>query len=731
MKKRIGYLFWILLLAFGLMLLITAAQLLAKKNISGLKKGNREAAITFTINNRLQDLINLSFELESKISNPVRPLAYRQSLLDSLAMLGYNTTVLKGLDLNKEAANRFEYLSHFIDKQVSLSTQTLQYIKEAKPDNSKMVIDSIRAMRLADSVYSIALTIEKYLEKDLQATISNNTRVSSRLTAYNKILAIIAITAVLILGTIIINRHVKQVQLISDLEKAKTEAQRLAGVKEQFLANMSHEIRTPLNAIKGFTRILSQTKLSPEQQQYTGIISDASNNLVYIVNDILDISKIEAGKLRIEEKEFSLQRVLHTIEYMFLNAADEKKLEFHQQVKEDVPLHLKGDPDRLSQIIVNLVSNAIKFTRAGYVSIVVSKVKEVDGKVWVMFNVEDTGPGIPDNKKETIFQRFEQLNLGNDDVTKGTGLGLSIVKSLAEMMHGSITLSSEPGKGSVFSVILPFSKVAEIESIVTEQDEFQETGNHLKYDAAVLVVEDNKVNQLLLRHTLEQWGISVSMALNGSEALELVDEKKFDLVLLDIQMPVMDGYETIRRMRSEIKMSTPVIAMTAYAMPGEKEKCMQAGMNDYLSKPVDFAKMDELLKNFLQSNVRKEINSGKGKNGQENFLLQLAGGDHGIAQKILLEIKKEIPIVLEKIKVFQQKNSSRGLDGVLHSMVSTFSPLGNETPVMIKINQLREQLEDDDGEGDQIQQLQDLHHELLVMDKSITGTIQSFSIAVN
>ncbi len=693
MQKRIGYLFWILLLAFGLMLLITAAQLLAKENIGGLKKGNTEAVITFTINNRLQDLINLSFELESKISNPAKPVNYRQSLLDSLAVLGYNTSVLKGMDLSKEAISRFDQLSQYINRQVALGTKALQFIRAHDPAGGKKIIDSIRTMRLADSVYAIALTIEKYLEKDLQATLNNNTKVSSRLSAYNKILAIIAITAVLILGTIIINRHVKQMQLIRDLEKAKTEAQRLAGVKEQFLANMSHEIRTPLNAIKGFTKILSESALDKEQKRYTSIISDASDKLVYIVNDILDIAKIEAGKLRIEEKEFNILRVLDTVEYMFQNTALEKQLEYLQQVDEQVPLSLKGDPDRLLQIIVNLVSNAIKFTRTGFVSTVVSKINEDGEKVWIMFSVEDSGPGIPADKQETIFQRFEQLGMGNDNVTKGTGLGLSIVKSLTELMHGSITLHSEPGQGSRFSVLLPFYKVVQPMNKETADRKINEQAGQPRFNASVLVVEDNKVNQLLLKHTLERSGITVSIAGNGSEALDLLSCNPYDLVLLDIQMPVMDGYETIYQLRHFQKLTVPVVAMTAYAMPGEKDKCIRAGMNDYLPKPVDFNELNKLLERYLDACHENDILYLPDTKKEEGFLLQLSEGDTVMTRKILVEIKSEIPRVLEKIEAMGNRYDTSVLGELLHHMISTFALLGTDNPVMRKIEEMREEQE--------------------------------------
>ena len=690
MKPRIGYFFWILILAFGLMILVVVAQLLTKRNINGLKKGNRDAVITFTINNRLQDLVNLCFELEKKVTNPANLVPGRQSLIDSLTMLGYNASVLEQINLTEEVTTRFKKLNSFINQQIESSLEVLQNNGAARLKE----VDSLRKLQIADSVYATALSIQKYLEKDLQATLSNNTEASTRLTAYNSTLAIIAIAAVLILGTIIINRHLRQMQLISALEKATAAAQKLAMIKDQFLANMSHEIRTPLNAIKGFSRLIAQTPLSREQQQYTSIINDASGSLIHIVNDILDISKIEAGKLRIETKEFNLGKILQTVEHLFLNTAAEKQLEYSQFINENVPLPLKGDPERLSQILINLVSNGIKFTSTGYVKTIVSLKKEGKDIVWIEFEVKDSGTGIPADKQEKIFQRFEQLDTGDDNITQGTGLGLSIVKSLTVLMGGSISVSSEYGQGSIFKAALPFEKIND--SFVDEKKMKTDTVPSYYYTgASVLVVEDNRVNQLLLKHTLASLDIDAEIVSNGQEALETVAKRNFDLILMDIQMPVMDGYTTIKTMRQNGQVKTPVVAMTAYAMPGEKGKVFAAGMNDYLAKPVDFAQLINILEKYLQPG--KEVASVTVASGlhPDNFLLQLAGGDKNIARRILEEIKNEVPKAITNLTAIKINKDFSELNRVCHHMVSTFAPMGNETTIMKKIHQLRNAEYDD------------------------------------
>jgi signal transduction histidine kinase/CheY-like chemotaxis protein len=683
MKYRIGYFFWILALAFGLMILIVAAQVLTKKNIAGLKKGNSGAALTFTINNRLQEMVNLCFELNTKTTNPSNPPYKRQSLVDSLNTLGYNISVLGTLGLAEETKTEFNKLNKYIGLQIERGLQILEF---EKLEDRLVAAASLRKEQIADSVYAAALAIQKFLEKDLSTTLNNNTSTSTRLSSLNKTLALIAIAAILILCAIIINRHLRQVHLISELEKATAAAKESALIKEQFLANMSHEIRTPLNAIKGFTRLMSQTPLAEKQKEYTRIINEASSNLLNIVNDILDISKIEASKLRIENKEFDLKKLMTTIEEMFSNSALEKGLWYNQQLAIDLPPFIKGDPDRLSQILINLISNGIKFTSHGSVSVTVSPKKIEGKKIWIDFSVIDTGIGIPDEKREVIFQRFEQLEAASSEILQGTGLGLSIVKSLAEMMNGTVSVSGKLGSGSSFTVLLPFEIAAETGVSVTESNNKDDMSDAYS-GYSVLVVEDNKINQLLLESTLANMGIHVTVVSNGQEAINALLIKFYDLVFLDIQMPVMNGYEAVSKIRDR-KINTPVIAMTAFVLPGEKEKCIQAGMTDYMAKPIDFSKLADILEKFLTGPI---INSQQGDFGSmvdTQDLAALVGGDSQIVSRVIDEICNEIPgIILVLNKMVSTKDYSM-LKNTCHHMVSTFFPLGQENEVVKCITEM-------------------------------------------
>lgn len=685
MRSKFGYFFWLLFLAFSLMILVVATQILTKRNINGLKAGNKDAVITFTINNRLQELVNLSFDINSKITGRTKLPANHPSLIDSLTMLGYNATVLESISLNTDTDTSFKKLNRFVSVLVEASMKILQ--------NPGTVVaadaEYLRKLHISDSIYSTALSIQKSLENDLQKTLSNNNKTSDSLSDYNKTLAIIAIAAVFIFSAIIINRNLTQIQLISELEIATKKAQESAQVKDQFLSNMSHEIRTPLNAIKGFSRLLALSPLNKEQKQYTSIIYDATNNLVNIVNDILDISKIEAGKLRIEKRNFNIKRVLQAVKYLFKNAAADKNISLTYEIEEGIPLILNGDSERLSQILINLVSNSIKFTNEGFVRIRISALKKEGKKTWLEFIVKDSGIGIPQDKLGVIFGRFEQLDTGKELLTKGTGLGLSIVKSLTSLMEGSVSVTSDVGKGATFFVQLPFENAAE----GTEEPAmsfFSEFIPVKKFTGAkVLLVEDNKVNQLLIKYMLEEYDIKSEVASNGKEALDILEANHFELVLMDIQMPVLDGYASTKAIRKELKSDVPIIAMTAYALPGEKEKCLASGMNGYLSKPVDSAELDSLLSAYLKLSEVNAVMDTKSHNKQEIFLLGLSGGDESIAKKIIKEILSEIPVSRKKIEMMLEKKEFSALGATCHFMISTFAPLGDDTDIMRKINAVR------------------------------------------
>ncbi len=373
--------------------------------------------------------------------------------------------------------------------------------------------------------------------------------------------------------------------------------------EQQFLANMSHEIRTPMNVVIGMTNLLLRNEPAETQLRYLKAIKDSSDNLLVIINDILDLSKIEAGKIHMEKIPVKLREVVSLVEVALRIKAEEKGLAFHATVADDVPAIVMGDPVRLNQILVNLAGNAIKFTTEGSVSVSVSLAGMTDGACTIRFDVADTGIGIPEDKIEQVFEKFTQASGDTTRKFGGTGLGLTISKQLVELQGGNITVTSTPGEGSVFSFAIPYEVGQEAAA------EEQAGGVDLAVAALlkgkrVLLVDDNEFNRIVAVDTIHSYvdGLLIEEAANGLEAVNMHREGNFDLVIMDVQMPEMDGYEATRRIRADLPFpmnETPVLAMTANVLKEEVDKCLTAGMNAFITKPFKpedlIARISELI----------------------------------------------------------------------------------------------------------------------------------------
>ena len=381
-----------------------------------------------------------------------------------------------------------------------------------------------------------------------------------------------------------------------ELEAQKERAEYSERVKEQFLANMSHEIRTPMNAILGVTRLLLEKDPRSDQLKYLNAIKHASDNLLVIINDILDLSKIEAGKINFERIPFDLRNeILSVIDTIKVNA-DEKHLALNYVVEESIPNTISGDPYRLSQILLNLVGNAIKFTEKGGVTIRVTRVSEQSNNIELMFSVEDTGIGIAKDKLDYIFDMFTQETSSTTRKFGGSGLGLAICKKLVELQGGTIHVESDPGKGSVFSFKIKYQIEKNIPVSEIETKEEPTIKNNLK-GLRILLAEDNEFNQMVAVDTLESAieNVRVDIAKTGKEAVDMLNTNAYDIVLMDIQMPEMDGHEATKLIRSshDNKINAiPIIAMTASVIKAEVDKCFESGMNEFVGKPFS---VDELL----------------------------------------------------------------------------------------------------------------------------------------
>ena len=405
--------------------------------------------------------------------------------------------------------------------------------------------------------------------------------------------------------------------MMADSERARKEAEQLNELlteataraeaaniaKSQFLANMSHEIRTPMSVITGFAGLLSSEEDPNEQKSYVDLIQKAGKSLLRIIDEILDVSRIEAGKLEIKIEDCSLDNLLSGIEVMMQPLAREEGLQFGVFRCGKLPATIQTDSGRLRQCLINLIGNAIKFTKRGHVRLKVS-VDDIQDKPFLRFDVKDTGIGIPQDKHVAVFETFSQADGSNTRQYGGTGLGLTIAKQLAQLLGGDLSFTSEEGKGSVFSLVIPTGVDGESSVLAGADEQTKEATtkslitDNLHLSGKVLVAEDSKSNQILVEKILQRYGLEVAIADNGKEAVEKALGESFDLILMDIQMPVLNGIEATKKLREE-GITTPIVALTAYAMPKDRANCRAAGCDDFISKPIDRAELRRVLKKYL------------------------------------------------------------------------------------------------------------------------------------
>ncbi len=394
-----------------------------------------------------------------------------------------------------------------------------------------------------------------------------------------------------------------------ELVEARRAAESANQAKTRFLTTMSHEIRTPINGVIGMAQILAGSELTEEQRDYLGMLIASGNALLHLVNDILDLSKIEAGKMKLAEVYFNLANLLDEVIETVRPLTEEDQIEISQWYPVDVPREFIGDPVRIRQILMNLVGNAVKFTREGCIVISLGAREKTEEMIELEIQVKDTGIGIPEKKQTLIFDDFYQLDSSTTRAYNGTGLGLAITKKLVTLMNGTIEVESTMNVGTTFKVFIPLQvsqkdsghalqDITEAAKVIGTQRPGSET--------RILVVEDKQINQKVAEKFLMKLGCSADMAENGREALNKLQTAKYDLVLMDCQMPVMDGYEATRIIRATdgnvINPAIPIVAMTAHALEGDREKCIAAGMDDYIAKPIVLKKLKEILDRWIVRN---------------------------------------------------------------------------------------------------------------------------------
>jgi PAS domain S-box-containing protein len=464
-------------------------------------------------------------------------------------------------------------------------------------------------------------------------------------------------------------------------EEAQAKAESAVKAKQQFLSNMSHEIRTPMNAIIGFTKVVLKTELTDKQREYLTAIKLSGDTLIVLINDILDLAKVDAGKMTFEQVPFKLAASVSAMVHLFETKIQEKNLALVMDYDAKIPEVLLGDPVRLHQVILNLVSNAVKFTSEGTITVGVRMLVQDKEKVILEFSVTDTGIGIEEGKLDTVFDDFQQATSGTSRLYGGTGLGLAIVKNLVEPQGGTISVKSKVGVGSTFSFILSFGKTtekADAESALTVE---LEAGFK---DVKILVVEDIALNQLLMKTLLEDFGFAMDVAGNGKIALEKLRTTRYDVVLMDLQMPVMNGFEATEYIRNELRLAVPIIALTADVTTVDVEKCKAVGMNDYISKPIDdkllYGKIIKYLKQAGTAETMPPAGGAAGPTVAEtcvnfDYLKRITKSDARMAEMIGLYLQ-EIPQLVQTMKKAIAEKDWMGLKRATHSIIPTFATMG-------------------------------------------------------
>jgi PAS domain S-box-containing protein len=506
-----------------------------------------------------------------------------------------------------------------------------------------------------------------------------------------------------VLGVVIVARDVTDQKIISrELTEAKVFAELATGIaeeakskaesatriaedavkaKQQFLSNMSHEIRTPMNAIIGFTKVVLKTSLSAKQKEYLNAIKISGDALIVLINDILDLAKVDAGKMTFEQTPFKMALSISAMLHLFETKIHEKNLVLIKEYDRNIPDVLVGDPVRLHQIILNLVSNAVKFTNEGKITVRVQLLQENEEQATIEFSVADTGIGIPEAKMPAIFENFQQASSGTSRLYGGTGLGLAIVKQLVEAQGGLIAVSSKTGEGSTFSFSLSFQKtnaLAELDAGLMELD--AEIKN-----IKVLVAEDIPLNQLLMKTLLDDFGFERDIAANGKIAIEKLQNKSYDVILMDLQMPEMNGFETTAYIRNKMNSKIPIIALTADVTTVDLAKCKAVGMNDYIAKPVD----EKLLYSKIVGLVKKPMHVKAGGepldlSGTETmlkctnmtYLNRCTKSDPALMMEMITLYLAQTPSLVATMKQSLLDQDWKTLQASVHKILPSFSIMG-------------------------------------------------------
>ncbi|MEO8962152.1 MAG: ATP-binding protein [Ginsengibacter sp.] len=673
----------IILAAFilGTVILIYVHNILSRNN-DALIKGNEILLSEVKVNSQLRDLEKDIISIESNVRGTVvtNDTINFRVLEKDINEIESNLNQLQKISDDDRSAFYIDELDTLVQHKVRYSQQILDTFFLRGEYAAAYMFNSRYGERLTDSIINSIQKIDSTRKRHFDDANLSIRKSSGKAQRFITILIASILAGGAVLFWFIINTIRRQEQLISQLNISEKKERDSAHVKEKFLANMSHEIRTPMNAILGFTHLLERKELDEESKEYVETIQKSGEGLLTIINDILDLSKIEAGMMRIEAAPFNIRGLLHSVETMFTDKAKEKGIELFSRIDDTMADTLTGDATRLTQILVNIIGNAIKFTSEGNIVIQITNEGIKDTVVNTGITITDTGIGIEPEKLEKIFDRFQQVD---DDVTRkygGTGLGLSIVSDLIRLQNGRIKVESKTGKGTCFHIMIPY-KIATDEIASNTLDDCNLPDFK---DVKILVAEDNEINQGLIKHLFKSWNLSYDMVNNGKEAIEILQTKSYHLVLMDIQMPEMDGYTATREIRQRLKIDVPIIAMTAHALTGEREKCLGYGMNEYISKPIREKQLHNLIRQFVhykeQAQVQKEhVEESTTTTFQYinlDYMREISAGDKEYEKTVTGQFIEAIPQELGVLEMSWQNKDTNALRRTAHNMKTTISVMG-------------------------------------------------------
>ncbi len=471
-----------------------------------------------------------------------------------------------------------------------------------------------------------------------------------------------------------------------ELIDARKSAEQARLAEQQFLANMSHEIRTPMNAVIGMTHLLYETNPSDAQKEYLDSLRFSADSLMGIITNILDLSKIEAGEIEFEQRTFNLPELLKSLQQTFQFKVREKPISVVLEIDSNIKNHFIGDSVRLTQILTNLLGNSSKFTEKGTIGVRTKILASTKDQYILQFQIHDTGIGIEKKNIGKIFENFKQAEIGITRKFGGTGLGLTIVKQLIELQGGSIEVQSKKGQGSVFTIVMPFKNSGILLSELSMKEEMVSNAAEILKSIELLVVEDNIMNQKLIKRILELWECPHEIASNGVHALEFTKKKKYDLILMDIHMPEMDGCETTINIRSDlnnINHETPIIALTAAALLDEKNRALNAGMNDFITKPFSPKQLRRAMIKWL--NVEWKEYEGVDSENQNidqkvvidfSYLNEMSKGDEFFIKDMIQIFLKEIPLAVEQFETELAKENWMGISDIAHRVKTNYMMVG-------------------------------------------------------